>query len=676
MQPATTIGLVWVDCIAIIVAVILSFKKTRFFTLIILFISLMMSLRYIWWRVTETLQWPDTLSTIFGVLLLCAEIYSWTVLFIAHFQSLSPLNRESIPLPQDQNSWPTVDVFVPTYNEDLEIVKVTLYAALGIDWPKDKIKVWLLDDGGRDSFKQFAQDIGVEYVARTTHEHAKAGNINHALKYVKGQYVAIFDCDHVANRDFLTRTMGFFFKDKDLALVQTPHHFFSPDPFERNLNKYGKIPNEGALFYGVIQDGNDTWNASFFCGSCAVIKKEPLLSVGGIAVETVTEDAHTALKLHRKGYNSAYLRYPLAAGLATETLSAHIGQRIRWARGMIQIFRLDNPFLRSGLTLAQRLCYFSAMLHYLSGLARIIFLIAPLAFLFFHSYIIYAPAIMVILYVIPHLVLAQLTNSLIQGKYRHSFWGEVYETVLSFYIVIPTLVALVAPHKGKFNVTAKGGLINREFIDNKITAPFYAVIGVIIVGLLCALYRIANGPTDEVLTVLLSVTWCFYNLIILGVCIYVSIEKKQVRSFHRVPDHFDATVVFDNEQKSTCTVKDFSSNGLGIDLPENALSYGLNIRSIVLKNQQDLYSFPVEVVSSRHRFFGLKLKKLTHQESIQYIACTFGRLEIWDQWQKNIPKDRVFKSLFSFVGTGILGYLEILKFIQRKIFSKKLGNKS
>lgn len=119
------------------------------------------------------------------------------------------------------------------------------------------------------------------------------------------------------------------------------------------------------------------WDATFFCGSCAIIRRGPLDEVGGIAVETVTEDAHTSLRLHRNGYTSGYLRIPQAAGLATESLSAHIGQRIRWARGMVQIFRLDNPLLGKGLKLMQRLCYANAMLHFMSGLPRIIFLVAP-----------------------------------------------------------------------------------------------------------------------------------------------------------------------------------------------------------------------------------------------------------------------------------------------------------
>lgn len=360
----------------------------RFSSLMMIVLSLTVSCRYIWWRYTSTLNWDDPVSLICGLLLLAAETYAWVVLVLGYFQTIWPLNRQPAPMPEDVKSWPTIDIMVPTYNEDMSVVKPTIYAALGIDWPKEKLNIWLLDDGGREEFREFAETVGVKYIARTTHEHAKAGNINNALKQATGEFVAIFDCDHVPTRSFLQLTLGWFFKDKKLGMMQTPHHFFSPDPFERNLGRFRRTPNEGTLFYGLLQDGNDMWDATFFCGSCAVLRRTALDEVGGIAVETVTEDAHTSLRLHRRGWTSAYIRIPQAAGLATESLSAHIGQRIRWARGMVQIFRLDNPLFGKGLKLAQRICYANAMLHFLSGIPRLIFLTAPLAFLLMHAYII------------------------------------------------------------------------------------------------------------------------------------------------------------------------------------------------------------------------------------------------------------------------------------------------
>ncbi len=179
--------------------------------------------------------------------------------------------------------------------------------------------------------------------------------------------------------------------------------------------RFRKTPNEGTLFYGLVQDGNDMWDATFFCGSCAVIRRKPLDEIGGIAVETVTEDAHTSASAPSWLHLSVYA-YSAGSGLATESLSAHIGQRIRWARGMVQIFRLDNPLTGKGLKFAQRLCYVNAMFHFLSGIPRLIFLTAPLAFLLFHAYIIYAPALMIALFVLPHMIHASLTNSKIQWQ--------------------------------------------------------------------------------------------------------------------------------------------------------------------------------------------------------------------------------------------------------------------
>ena len=634
----------------------------RFSALMLIVLSLTVSCRYIWWRYTSTLNWDDPVSLVCGLVLLFAETYAWIVLVLGYFQVIWPLNRQPVPLPKDTTQWPTVDLFVPTYNEDLSVVKNTIYAALGIDWPKDKIKIWILDDGGRAEFRQFADEVGVEYIARTTHEHAKAGNINNALKYAKGEFVSIFDCDHVPTRSFLQMTMGWFLKEKELAMMQTPHHFFSPDPFERNLGRFRKTPNEGTLFYGLVQDGNDMWDATFFCGSCAVIRRKPLDEIGGIAVETVTEDAHTSLRLHRLGYTSAYMRIPQAAGLATESLSAHIGQRIRWARGMVQIFRLDNPLMGKGLKLAQRLCYVNAMFHFLSGIPRLIFLTAPLAFLLLHAYIIYAPALMIALFVLPHMIHASLTNSKIQGKYRHSFWSEIYETVLAWYIAPPTMVALINPHKGKFNVTAKGGLVEEEYVDWVISRPYIYLVLLNLVGVAVGIWRFMYGPENEILTVWVSIVWVFYNLIILGGAVAVSVESKQVRRSHRVEMSMPAAIAREDGHLFSCTVHDYSDGGLGIKINGDAqVLEGQNARLLLKRGQQE-YAFPVRVARVNGSEVGLQLLPLTNQQHIDFVQCTFARADTWALWQDSFPEDKPMESLLDILKLGFRGYRHLAEF--------------
>ncbi|HAT3917104.1 TPA: UDP-forming cellulose synthase catalytic subunit [Kluyvera ascorbata] len=643
----------------------------RFSALMLIVLSLTVSCRYIWWRYTSTLNWNDPVSLVCGLILLFAETYAWIVLVLGYFQVVWPLNRHPVPLPKDMNAWPTVDIFVPTYNEDLNVVKNTVYASLGIDWPKDKVKIWILDDGAREEFRQFAKDVGVEYVARATHEHAKAGNINNALKLAKGEFVSIFDCDHVPTRSFLQMTMGWFLKDKKLAMMQTPHHFFSPDPFERNLGRFRKTPNEGTLFYGLVQDGNDMWDATFFCGSCAVIRRKPLDEIGGIAVETVTEDAHTSLRLHRLGYTSAYMRLPQAAGLATESLSAHIGQRIRWARGMVQIFRLDNPLLGKGLKLPQRLCYLNAMFHFLSGVPRLIFLTAPLAFLLLHAYIIYAPALMIALFVLPHMIHASLTNSKIQGKYRHSFWSEIYETVLAWYIAPPTMVALFNPHKGKFNVTAKGGLVEEEYVDWVISRPYIFLVLLNLVGVAFGIWRYMYGPENEVLTVWISLIWVFYNLIILGGAVAVSVESKQVRRSHRVEIKMPGAIAREDGHLFSCTVHDFSDGGVGIRINGDAQVLEEQKVNLLLKRGQQEYVFPTQVVRVLGSEVGLKLLPMSTRQHIDFVQCTFARADTWALWQDSFPEDKPLESLFDILKLGFRGYRHLAEFappVAKEIF--------
>ncbi|MEQ4923400.1 UDP-forming cellulose synthase catalytic subunit [Proteus hauseri] len=635
----------------------------RFAAITMVILALTIACRYIWWRYNATLYWVDNVSLICGLLLLLAETYAWSVLFLSFMQCIWPLHRKPVSMPDDITQWPTVDIFIPTYNEALQVVKPTIYASMNIDWPKDKLTIYLLDDGSRPEFKAFAQEVGIRYIAREKHDFAKAGNINHALTQATGEFVAIFDCDHIPTRSFLQFTMGWFLKEEKIALVQTPHHFFSPDPFERNLGNFRETPNEGTLFYGLVQDGNDTWNAAFFCGSCAVLRRTALDEIGGIAVETVTEDAHTSLRLHRHGWTSAYIRIPQAAGLATESLSAHIGQRIRWARGMIQIFRLDNPLLGKGLSLPQRLCYLNAMLHFLSGIPRMIFLLAPLTFLIFHAYIIYAPAVAIALYVVPYLIHIWLASAKLQGPYRHSFWGEIYETILAWYTTRPVLSTLFSPHKGKFNVTEKGGIMKEDFVDWQINRPYLIFLNLNLLGVIFAFWRIVTGDADEIWAVVMCLLWVCYNLILLGVAIAVSVETKQQRHFPRVRVKVPAMLLLNDGALYPCHLYDFSDNGCAILLPDNltlSLRQGDDLTLLLNQNNHE-YPFKAAISHIDGKVIGMQLIEMDTQKSIDFTACTFERADTWANWQQALPEDKPLNSLKNIIYISMQGYGTLLK---------------
>lgn len=633
----------------------------RLAVLMMITLSLLATLRYVYWRLTDTLGFDNWLDMIFGYGLVAAETYALIVLAFGYMQTAWPLKRKPKILTIAPEQWPVVDVFVPTYNEDLSIVKLTVLAAQAMDWPRDKLRVHLLDDGRREAFREFARQIGVNYIVRDNNRHAKAGNLNEALKVTDGEFVAIFDADHVPTRSFLQVAMGWFLKDANLALLQTPHFFFSPDPFEKNLDTFRSVPNEGELFYGLVQDGNDLWNATFFCGSCAVIRRTHLLEVGGVAVETVTEDAHTALKLNRKGYNTAYLAIPQAAGLATESLSRHISQRIRWARGMAQIFRTDNPFFGKGLSFGQRVCYVNAMLHFFYGLPRLVFLTAPLAYLIFGAQIFHASALMITAYVLPHIFHASLTNSRIQGRFRHSFWNEVYESVLAWYIMRPVLMALINPKFGGFNVTDKGGIIDKEYFDWKLARPYIVLLTLNLIGLGCGVFGLIWGQPGAEVTILINLAWTVYNIIITSAAVAVASETRQVRTEPRVRAELPVKLTTSDGQVIDCTTVDFSQSGVGLQLPEPGLvDKGASVQVTLLRNNQTCV-LPANVVFAKGRTAGARFKPLTLRQQSDMVRMTFSRADTWAQaWGSSKP-DTPLEALRDVSAIGVRGMLDLAR---------------
>ena len=594
-------------------------------------LSVVVSTRYLYWRITETLTFETFFGAFLGLGLLLAEIYAWLILLLGYFQTSTPLDRPATPLPEDIDLWPTVDVYIATYNESLEIVRDTILGAANIDYPADKLRVYVLDDGRRAEFRAFCEAAGVGYITRPDNAHAKAGNLNHALTRTDGELICIFDADHVPTKSFLQMTVGGFLTDAKLALVQTPHHFFTPDPFERNIRGGEDVPNEGELFYGPVQKGNDLWNAAFFCGSCAVIRRQAVEEVGGVAVETVTEDAHTALKMQKRGWNTAYIDVPLAAGRATERFVLHVGQRVRWARGMTQILRQDSPLIGGKLTLAQRLCYLNAMLHFQFALPRIVFLTAPLAFLILDQNIIASTAPMVLAYAGPHLMHALLTNSRLQGKYRLNFWGELYETALSFYLLRPVVAALINPRLGKFNVTDKGGLLDRDYFDFRIAKFHLITLGLILIGTAYGSYRLVEYWDDANLrgVLLLNIGWAVYNVIVLLGAMAAAFETRQIRRSVRFSLVMPVTVFTETDHVVYGETINISTGGALIRLPPGASLNAEDIEMIELPVAGQTHLFPVEAVASKDGVLRIRFPEMPIEDYRRLVDIVFGRLDAW-----------------------------------------------
>jgi cellulose synthase (UDP-forming) len=624
-------------------------------------LSVTASLRYIFWRGTHTLNFNTCLDALVSLALYAAESYIVLILIINSFQLLQ-LNRSYDEIQPEPSYMPSVDIFVPTYNESVDILRRTICGAQAIAYFNKKI--YVLDDGHREEMKRLANELGCNYISRLDNVHAKAGNINNALKKTKGELIVIFDADFIPSPDFLQHTVHFF-KDPKLALVQTPHRFMNPAPVERNLYLEGVLPQEGELFYQLVQVGNNNWNAAFFCGSAAVIRRSVLEEIGGIAVETVTEDCHTSMKMHALGYKSIFISIPLSVGLSPESFSGYVIQRTRWARGMAQILRLDNPLFKKGLTWPQRLCYFSGMIHFLFGVPRLIFLLAPLAYLLFnlHPFQV-APANLLVMFV-PHLLLANLSSNYQYHNFRHSYWSEVYETVMAPYAAYATTLALLNPKAGKFNVTPKGIMSDKPDFDLKIAWPLLICFVLCLLGLFAVPMKLAasHDYAEKVVTGI-NAFWASYNFLLILAALLIALERPYYRRTHRIPrglsillalpgsnnrvsgiskdiNEYGMSLILDNLQSETAPFQPDQSVVLSFSNPSRG-AIELKVDGIVRR---------IEETAKGEKVVAIEFTNLSAESTTSLIHLAYTDQKTWSHFSE--PFDSLYQSYWNLISTPV-----------------------
>jgi cellulose synthase (UDP-forming) len=406
------------------------------------------------WRGLYTLNTEDPVSLGASLAVFVAELYGVGGMAFFYLQVINPLQRSTAR--SDVGARPTVDVFVTICDEPIDILRRTLVACQAMEYPADRKRIFVLDDAGRADVRQLAARLGCVYLSRPTHEHAKAGNLNFALAHSHGALVLIFDTDHVPVRTFLLETVGQF-EDLKVAIVQTPHHFYNPDLFQRNFRLQDRLVNEQDLFFQVVQPGRDRHNSVFFCGSGGIFRRAALDEIGGFATASVTEDIHTSVLLHAKGYRSVYVNKRLAAGLAPESYASYLRQRQRWTRGHLQIFlSAHNPLFVRGLTVAQRIDYFASIYYFLLGPARMVFLLAPLVYLLFGKYVVVTDLTSLLTFYVAHYIGGVVASGVLARGFRNPFWGDLYETVMSVPLTSTTVATVLLRRPWPFLVTPKG----------------------------------------------------------------------------------------------------------------------------------------------------------------------------------------------------------------------------
>jgi cellulose synthase (UDP-forming) len=635
------------------------------------------------------------------MLLYLAETYGIFTHLVGLFVNVSPMQRRSPALPADSGLWPSVDVLIPTYNEPVDMVALTLTACTQLDYPQDKLNVFVLDDGGTTqklqdpdparaaAARQRAQELqataaslGVHYLTRERNVHAKAGNINAALGAAIdirqpsrtaprhnpglgeprpcGDLVLVFDCDHVPTKDFLQNTVGFFIADEKLACVQTPHFFINPTPVEKNLGTFTESPGENEMFYGGIQLGLDFWNASFFCGSAALLRRRHLMDIGGLVEDTITEDAGTALKLHAKGLNSVYLNKAMTMGLSPESFDGFIIQRSRWAKGMIQILLLQSPLWTKGLSLAQRACYLNACLFWLFGFARMIFFLSPLMFLVFGLRVYNASLMQVLVYAVPHLLASYYVSNHLYGKLRHPFYSELFEIIQSIYLIPAIVSVFLNPWSPRFRVTPKSISLQRDTLTHLAT-PFYLMLLLNLLAFCAGAVLWLNRPT-LLDTIAICLCWNTFNMFLMICCLGVVWERRQLRLSHRYVTRESVILkVPETGERWEAWLRDLSSAGirLSVDPHVHLASSRLLLQAVdSYGNRHQLPLQVIRVVDERGRKT-LGCRFVIENESVrrQVVGFVYGDSRRWRYFTEGRRGKAIgtLRAFFRLVSIGVRG---------------------
>jgi cellulose synthase (UDP-forming) len=531
--------------------------------------------RYLDWRLFTTVvpatgEWYEVGWVYFCFAVEVLALFDALILYLAFLRTSdrhAEADRHEARLRAlSPDELPSVDVYIPTFNEPMEVLEKTITGVLCLDYPN--FKAWVLDDGRRPWVKAFCETKGIGYLTRPDNAHAKAGNINHALTKTGADFVAIFDADFIPQRNFLMRTIGFF-ADPSIGVVQVPHAFYNYDPTQSSLALQKALPDDQRFFFEAVMPSRDGWNAAFCCGSNSVTRRAALRSIGDrLPTESITEDMLFSIALLRNGYITRYLCERLAVGLAPEGLKAFFVQRRRWARGAMQILYLAAGPLGRDLTLMQRLLFLPT--HWLSqSLMLMLIIVAPLVFLWMGVLpLINVTPEAVVYYQLPMMLAVAGGIWAYAPRQYFPFAAQVHGTFQSFKILPTVLMTIAKPFGHVFRVTPKGAGAKKSDYDRTIFWTAASLMTLTILGLI-----INAQPEWRIIgqSGLLPIVacWATINIIVLFLVCMMSLQAPVRRGEERFNLNEPIWIFAASGAMSTGRIKDISLSGVAIIADEN-----------------------------------------------------------------------------------------------------------
>lgn len=548
---------------------------------ILLVLTITTNIIYIIWRILFTVPELINFWTIFfSISLIIVEVVGMFEFFISFYGMVKSYDP---PKPQiDYDLYPDVDIYIATYNEPIDLVQKTVNGCLHIQYPdKKKVRIFICDDGSNKypdraiEMKNIAQKYGIGYIRRDTNEHAKAGNLNNAMKYTKAPLILTMDADMIPMHHILMETVPYFLQNEQarkygrkeefpkIGFIQTPQSFYNTDLFQFNLHSENRIPNEQDYFYRNIQSSRNASNTVIYGGSNTLISRQALNDVGGFFTNSITEDFATGMKIQAQGYVCYALNRVCASGLSPDSLKALVKQRERWGRGCIQTARRVNLLFMKGLSVGQKISYYSSISYWYSSLKRFFYIMSPIVFAVFNIQVVDCTILEVLIFWLPSYMTTNLTLKRLSSNIRNRRWTNIYETVMFQAMLIPVILETFGMSLNSFSVTSKDKKKAGEDSDPEakyrimLSLPYFGYVILSFIGIFkMVYYTIAN----EEGSFLVVIFWLVSNLFNIIMSIFFLLGRKQYRSTERFTARVECFVRQGNSEYSLHT-SDVSEEG-------------------------------------------------------------------------------------------------------------------
>lgn len=625
-------------------------------------ITMILMTIYLLWRMFFTLPWDEgVLNVIFGILLIVAETLTVLTTFELFFQKMQK-GRTQLDFPTvPPEHYPDVDVFIATHNEPVDLLYKTVNACTFMDYPdKQKVHIYLCDDGARPEVEELAKQFGVGYLGFPGNKDAKSGNLNNALSKSSSPLIATFDADMIPQHTFLMKTVPYFLlstfikengewrlRREDeldekfkLGLVQTPQSFYNPDLFQFNLYAEQGIPNEQDFFSREVNILRNASNAVAYTGSNTVISRQGMEDIGGFPLNTITEDFETSIRLQQEGYITYATQEVQAAGQTTTTVPSMIKQRIRWARGIIQSLQNTRAPLSEKLPFWTRVTYMSSFLYWWSFFNRLIFILAPILFALFDFQIVNTTFWQILIFWLPSYFFYSVSMRYLSSNIRNQRWSQVIDTIFMPYLIWPVLLETLGIREKKFKVTNKSRASGRQWMS----ALLYALPHIFLLLLsIAAVIRYVNGKYGIALFFSsIIIFWLIHNMIALCYALFFMIGRRAYRETERIRAQEDITIQYQASNLSyQAKTVDVSENGIAFYIPYPIYLPERETISLVVKSERYEAKLDAVIVYVKQDGEGWRysatVQPIDENDNRQYMQIIYDRkhslpeqMNLWD----------------------------------------------